>query len=131
MNSNQSKRKYSRQRDAILRAICATDCHPSAAWVYERVKPEVPGLSLGTVYRNINLLKKEGTVMAVGVIQGEERIDGRTHPHSHFFCERCNRVFDLPALSSQAIALFSELSEFEIDLNKTAFYGLCPACRAK
>ena len=39
-------KKYSHKREAILRAIQDTDTHPSASWVYERLKPEFPDLSL-------------------------------------------------------------------------------------
>ncbi|MBN1152992.1 MAG: transcriptional repressor, partial [Dehalococcoidia bacterium] len=44
--------RYSRQRDAILRVVRCTTCHPSAEWVYSQVKRELPNISLGTVYRN-------------------------------------------------------------------------------
>ena len=43
--------RYSRKREAILNAIQSTDCHPSAEWVYQTLKPTHPDLSLGTVYR--------------------------------------------------------------------------------
>ena len=41
--------RYSRKREAILNAIQSTDCHPSAEWVYQTLKPTHPDLSLGTV----------------------------------------------------------------------------------
>ena len=60
-----AKRNFSSKRNAIYNAVCGTDTHPSARWVYDKLKPEIPDLSLGTVYRNIALFKDEGTVRSV------------------------------------------------------------------
>ena len=42
-------------------------------WVYDKLKPEIPDLSLGTVYRNIALFKDEGKVSVICNVNGEER----------------------------------------------------------
>ena len=88
-------RKRSRKRDAILACVRATTCHPSAEWVYQRLKPTIPDLSLGTVYRNLSMFKDEGLVISVGTVGGLERFDGNTKPHTHFVCTRCSAVLDL------------------------------------
>ena len=85
-------RKRSRKRDAILACVRATTCHPSAEWVYQRLKPTIPDLSLGTVYRNLSMFKDEGLVISVGTVGGLERFDGNTKPHTHFVCTRCSAV---------------------------------------
>ena len=64
------ERKYSRKREAILETIRSTKCHPTAQWVYEQLKPRIPDLSLGTVYRNISLFRQEGKLVSVGVVNG-------------------------------------------------------------
>ena len=51
--------RYSKKREAILQAIKNTDCHPTAEWVYQTLKPEHPDLSLGTVYRNLVFFQKQ------------------------------------------------------------------------
>ena len=86
-------KRYSRQRELIYEALRQTDEHPTAEMVYHWLKPENPNLSLGTVYRNLNLLADEGTIrrMAFPV----ERYDARTEPHPHFCCDRCGCVYDL------------------------------------
>ena len=81
-----AKRNFSSKRNAIYNAVCGTDTHPSARWVYDKLKPEIPDLSLGTVYRNIALFKDEGKVSVICNVNGEERIDGNTEPHPHFVC---------------------------------------------
>ncbi len=103
-------RKRSKKRDAIWACISGTKTHPSAEWVYSQLKPQIPDLSLGTVYRNIHMFLEEGTISSVGVIGGLERFDADTSPHAHFICESCGAVLDLSdieipaALSGQAEA---------------------------
>jgi len=54
--------RFSKKREAILNVIRDTDCHPSAEWVYQQLKPTHPDLSLGTVYRNLIFFQNHGTV---------------------------------------------------------------------
>jgi Fur family peroxide stress response transcriptional regulator len=152
---NSKERKHSVKRDAILRVIRSTTEHPSAQWVYDKLKPLIPNLSLGTVYRNINLFRHEGLVVSVGVVDGEERFDGIVEPHPHLVCSRCGRVMDLPYPEThitQAVKAAGFISPeaggdqdpaysvrdavngfepdgFTIDYRKTVFYGFCENCR--
>jgi Fur family peroxide stress response transcriptional regulator len=123
------ERKHSRKREAILKVIRSTGSHPTARWVYEQLKPRIPDLSLGTVYRNIGIFREEGKVLSLGVVNGEEHFDGVIAPHPHGVCECCGKVLDLPCPDEKACApLKGCLSGFVTDFRKTVFYGLCPAC---
>ena len=119
---------YSSKREAIFKTIESTKSHPSAKWVYEQLKDEIPNLSLGTVYRNIALFKEQGKIFTVANVDGEERIDADTSDHAHFVCERCNRVYDL--FSSEPSPLEKELSQngYEIKRKNVVFYGICQKC---
>lgn len=125
-----SKRNYSSKRNAIYNAVCSTDTHPSARWVYEKLKPEYPDLSLGTVYRNISLFKSEGLVNVICNVNGEERIDADVSPHQHFVCEKCGRVYDVSENNSQTTAESNLLAVqgFEVDRKFVIYYGKCPEC---
>ena len=124
------KKRYSKKRDAILELIRSTYTHPSAQWIYEELKPKIPDLSLGTVYRNIGSFLMEGSVASVGVINGEERFDGITEPHAHCVCTCCGMVCDLPPLDGEALhAIVPDTAGFSLDYRKAVFYGLCPSCR--
>ena len=37
------------KRDAMLDLLRSTDCHPSADWIFQQLRPLYPDLSLGTV----------------------------------------------------------------------------------
>jgi len=98
-------RKHSRKRDAILDCIRGTKCHPTADWIYQQLKPEIPDLSLGTVYRNLSMFKDEGIIQSIGVVNGLERFDYNTEPHTHFICTHCHQVIDLEGIELPAETL--------------------------
>jgi Fur family peroxide stress response transcriptional regulator len=135
--AGRGKRKHSKKRDEILRVIRSTDAHPSARWVYEQLKPAFPRLSLGTVYRNIKAFREDGELALIGVVQGEERFDGRVQPHPHFICSRCGRVIDIGGDRNENLGgcAWTEGPEAEIqpglyvDRRRTVYYGLCGDCR--
>jgi Fur family peroxide stress response transcriptional regulator len=129
-------RKHSKKRDAILGVMKATSSHPGARWVYEQLMPCIPGLSLGTVYRNISLFREEGELVSVGVVRGEERFDARVQPHPHFICTKCGKIIDLPITESGRLKKVKVKAREEdipenlyIDYRKTVFYGLCGDCK--
>jgi len=122
--------RYSKKREAILAAIRSTDCHPSAEWVYQTLKPTHPDLSLGTVYRNLTFFQQCGDIQSVGVVKGQERFDGDITPHSHFICNRCGAVIDLPQinLDSELTQNVSEQYGLAVERHELTFYGTCQTC---
>ena len=122
--------KHFRKRDAILTCLRQTDTHPSADWVFAQLKPEIPDLSLGTVYRNLALFKEQGLIISVGTVAGVERFDGDTHPHVHFICTDCGKVTDLEA--SPNLRSMQERAEHDLGSQihgcQITFTGLCREC---
>ncbi|MBQ8621006.1 MAG: transcriptional repressor [Oscillospiraceae bacterium] len=125
----EKKLRHSRQRDRIYEYLTASKEHPSAEMVYQDLRPEIPGLSLGTVYRNLKLLEELGKVRRVTSFQGTERYDACCGDHAHFLCERCGLLHDLGIANSQAIRDIIVLDDgftlSKLDLTVT---GLCPNC---
>ncbi|GBR76623.1 ferric uptake regulation proteins [Candidatus Termititenax persephonae] len=115
----------SKQRKAVLEAIRSTDTHPSVRWIHEQVKTKLPGISLGTIYRNIKVCREEGSVVSVGVVNNEERFDGIVEPHPHAVCTKCGRIIDIDDLPE---AENIHLSGFTVDKRRTVFYGTCVQC---
>ena len=122
--------RYSKKREAILAAIRCTTCHRSAEWVYRQLKPRHPDLSLGTVYRNLAFFLERGQVKSVGVVQGQERFDAVVTPHSHFVCNCCGAVLDLPDidLSGGLDGAVSRQYGLAVKRHELTFYGLCTSC---
>ncbi|MEN3038316.1 MAG: transcriptional repressor [Candidatus Kryptonium sp.] len=127
-----ANRRGSKQREAILRILQSTDIHPTADWIYDQVRKVIPNISLGTVYRNLNLLKDEGLIREV-TIQGSSsaRYDANLEPHYHFICLKCNSVYDLPAHGvGLNIDSYLEGKNFEIKFVKIDIFGICDRCRS-
>ena len=123
--------KHFRKRDAILSCVRGTHTHPSAEWVYEHVKAEMPDISLATVYRNLSLFKEQGLITSLGTVKGVERFDGNTQPHVHFVCTECGCIVDLPGISvpEELNAAVSRDSGGRVDSCQLTFTGLCGSCR--
>ena len=123
--------KHFRKRDAILNCVRSTDAHPSADWVFEHVKEQVPDISLATVYRNLALFKDQGLITSLGTVKGVERFDGNTDPHVHFICTQCGAVMDLPQISvpEELNSAVAQSSGGRVDNCQLSFTGICGDCR--
>lgn len=122
--------KYSRQREAIKEYLIQTKEHPTADTVYMYIKKSFPNISLGTVYRNLNLLSEQGEILKVNCQDGSDRFDGNYKPHYHFLCNECGRVFDLEMESIDHINVIAGAKfQGKIEGNVTFFHGSCPECQ--
>ena len=125
--------KHFRKRDAILTYLQSSTAHPSAEMVYADLKQQIPDLSLGTVYRNLNLFKEQGAAISVGTVKGVERFDGNTCPHVHFFCTDCGAVLDLPKIDvpQQLVSTAAGQIGGTVEQCQMTFTGLCRDCVIK
>lgn len=128
----QQVRRGSRQKEAVLRAVTGHCDHPSADQVFLRVREELPGTSLSTVYRNLGILVEEGALVEIAGPGAEIHYDHTTGNHCHVQCRECGRVCDVhhPSLDFTEL-LKSPVSNFSIDGVTVTFTGLCPDCRDK
>lgn len=129
-----SRKNFSEKREAIFRAVCNTKCHPSAEWVYNKLKDEYPKLSLGTVYRNLSLFKESGLIRSVGTVHGEERFDADVSVHPHFICNKCGRVSDLDCISANNNEIYKLIENYtghKVEHQMQMFYGTCYDCMQK
>ncbi len=122
--------KHFRKRDAILACLRSTTTHPSADWVFAQLKPEIPDLSLGTVYRNLAYFKETGDIISVGTVNGVERFDGNPVPHVHFICSECGTVLDLPGIEvpPELTASVEQQSGGTVHSCCLTFTGRCAHC---
>lgn len=129
MNKHKYKYKRSRQRELILKTLQNTDTHPTASWVYDELKKEFSNLSMGTVYRNINILIDQNLVTKIEAGSSFDRFDANVSPHYHFICRECSSVYDiaypiLPDFDQQV----DEATDHKIEEHRINFYGRCKFC---
>lgn len=119
-------KKYSRQREAILKKLSRTVLHPTAEEIYSDIKKEMPEIGLATVYRNLKEFQREGKI--IGIKAGEyEHFDYTVSAHAHSFCPVCERVTDI-ALSEEQIKLLGEIGGNDFSL---LYKRTCGDCEKK
>lgn len=123
--------RKSRQRERILEVLRETDSHPTADWIYRKLKDEIPELSLGTIYRNLKVLMDQGLILKLPFGSTYDRYDGQTAPHSHLICEKCGYVedIDLPEYAEMKQRI-EKMSSFTVTHHRFDFLGLCKKCRS-
>ena len=122
--------KNFRKRNAILSYLRSTTAHPSAETVFTDLKQQIPDLSMGTVYRNLNLFKQQGLATSVATVKGVERFDGNTAPHVHFICSECDAVIDLMDMQvPESLKSIAETcSGGRVEECHLSFTGQCKNC---
>ena len=121
--------RFSQQRERIYEAVRTSMEHPTAQMVYDALRPEMPRLSLGTVYRNLHQMAQEGRLRE---LEGPvARFDAVLPPHTHIRCVRCGQVADLavpydPALDREAVG-----GGWAVTGHELVFNGVCPTCGAE
>ena len=121
--------KYSRQRESIKACLAGRVDHPTADVIYADIRRQFPHVSLGTVYRNLNLLAELGEIQKLSCGDGKDHFDWNTSPHYHFVCKRCGSVLDLPLKPLEGLeAKAREALEGEVHSHMVFFYGACQKC---
>lgn len=121
--------KYSRQRESIKACLMARTDHPTADLLYTSIREQFPNISLGTVYRNLNLLVDLGEVRKLTCGDGTDHFDYDTSPHYHFVCRKCGKILDLPMNSAKELEAEAERHVGgKVDDHTVFFYGICGDC---
>lgn len=122
------QRRSTPQRRVILKELQALKSHPTAAELFTIVREKLPKISLGTVYRNLEVLCNDGYINKLELSGAETRFDGITDPHLHIRCTGCGKVQDLmdPSLIAHSP---EELEGFQVQGCRLEYFGLCPDCR--
>ena len=123
--------RFSRQKEMVLNEVLSRCDHPTADEIYTSVRAKCPGISLGTVYRNLNSLVDMGSIRRVGVPGKADRFDRTLEQHNHLYCRECGRVEDVTLDESALNSLLVGSADFELEGYSLTLYGLCPHCRKK
>lgn len=130
----EKKLRKSKQRDRILEVLRNTRSHPTVNWIYDELKSEFPSLSLGNVYRNLNILVDQGLVERLDFGSTFDRYEAKIGPHVHFVCESCGAIHDIDvpeALDQQLLGHVREQTDFQVTRGRMEVFGLCSDCRRR
>jgi Fur family ferric uptake transcriptional regulator len=125
--------RRTKQREVIIEELTKLRTHPSADQLYEQVRKRLPRISLGTVYRNLEILSREGTIHRLELGRSQMRFDGELNEHQHIRCVRCGRVDDL-SFGAELTGHDREIVRsmgYQVLERRVEFIGICPACKKK
>lgn len=122
--------RITKQRRIILEELRRSKSHPTADELYEKVRCRLPRISLGTVYRNLELLSRGGLIGKIENTGVKMRFDSVVEPHYHIHCRHCGRVSDLKLADPPDLAGLIENSDgFRVTGYRLNFTGVCPRCQ--
>ena len=126
----EKRRRNTPQRMVILEELGALKTHPTAAELFAIVRRRLPRISLGTVYRNLEVLHEDGQILKLESAGTEARFDATTHDHHHIRCTRCGAVRDVEvALEENPLERIRNDGGFRIESCEVRFFGICPDCQ--
>ena len=116
--------RFSHQRELIKEILYSTNSHPSAEWVYNKVKKVMPAISLGTVYRNLKKLEEVGSIKTIydGPIA---RYDWNKKPHHHLKCRVCEKFIDVELPDIKVKKSVKQIFNFDVEYIDMIFTGVC------
>jgi Fe2+ or Zn2+ uptake regulation protein len=122
--------KITPQRLRIFEALHENAEHPTAEDVFERVRTDLPTISLRTVYQTLNDLTAMGELDQLDLGTGSARFDPNLDRHHHLVCDHCGTVHDVHA-DLDAVHLPEAAAQgFEVSATEVVFRGVCADCRA-
>lgn len=125
-----SQTRMTRQRAIILETLRDVTTHPTADEIYGMVREKMPRISLGTVYRNLDLLAGSGAIRRLDKAGVQKHFDGNTMPHHHVRCRSCGRIGDVFLSVDIPNVEDASTPEFTVEDIELEFVGICGTCRS-
>jgi Fe2+ or Zn2+ uptake regulation protein len=127
--------RLTRQRRVILQVMDAAEQHLDVDQILERAQKISPEVHLVTVYRTIDLLKKEGLIDELDLLHLRgDRHYYETHgprDHIHVACLRCGKVREFESrLYEQLKQQISQDCDIQVTVSRTEVGGICNDCLA-
>jgi Fur family ferric uptake transcriptional regulator len=117
------------QRKIILEELKKVKTHPRADEIYAMVRKRLPRISLGTVYRNLEVLSELKEIQKIESLGTLKRFDGTPENHYHIRCIKCDRIDDAPFnIETGLEKQIRPLTDFTIIGHRLEFIGICSEC---
>lgn len=126
-----SQTRMTKQRAVILEVLRSVNSHPTADEIYSMVREKMPRVSLGTVYRNLDMLTAMGEVVRLDKAGAQKRFDGDTRPHFHVRCQMCGKIGDIFHDVSIPSTKGIKVEGFSLHTAEVEFSGLCDTCKTQ
>ncbi|MGO9379841.1 MAG: Fur family transcriptional regulator [Dissulfurispiraceae bacterium] len=122
--------KLTPQRISILSFLEGNIDHPTAEEIYKKVSRKFPTMSLATVYKTLETLRRQGRLTEITIDPNKRHFDPNLEKHHHLICSECKRIADIQVEFDLAVPK-DATQGFEITGSHVEFYGICAECRKK
>lgn len=120
----------SAQRVAIMDYLLTHFTHPTVEDVYKGLIGKIPTLSRTTVYNTLRLFSERHAAQMITIDDHRVCYDGDIHPHVHFFCKECGKVYDLKDEKVPHLAHPKAIGHI-IEEEQLYYKGICQECAKK
>jgi len=128
-----SSKKYriTKQCRIILDRLCYLNSHPTAIELYNDIKEIIPNISLGTIYRNLEKLRKQKKIIRFTTGDNNNRFDANLSDHLHIRCIKCDKIKDIYYANLIVKKLdIKEQTGFDMVKTHIEITGICSSCRS-
>ncbi len=130
---NSSGGRMTSQRATLLSIIQESAEHLDAEEIHRRARDRGERVSLSTVYRTLDLLKRLKLVDELHLWDEHHHYESRTaQEHCHLLCRVCGGVTEISgSVVRQMKSMVGKQHGFQIERAQVDFEGVCEECRAR
>ena len=118
------------QRLEIMRYLQTHFTHPTVDEVYMALKERIPTVSRTTVYNTLRMFSEKNAALMITIDEHRVCYDGKTKPHAHFFCRKCEKIYDLMDREPSG-EYHKDIEGFRVEDVQLYYRGICPDCLKK
>ena len=115
------------QRRLITEIIRNTEDHMTAEQIYMLAKEQMPCIAIGTIYRNLGIMERDGEILRITIPNAPDRYDRNVRFHEHLLCSRCGTLEDI--WMEGLLEIMNSMTEMKIESYELALHGVCKKCQ--
>ncbi len=122
--------KYSVQNEIILKILKENVVHPTAEYLYAKIKEQYPTLGKATVYRNLNKMAEQNIIKKIEGLEISAHYDHNTFEHYHFICTKCGKIFDISSdIAPDLTKKIENITGNSVEKCDFVVRGICKNCK--
>lgn len=119
-------KRLTKPRQLILNFLKNNQKHFRVQELFLHIKKQYPKIGYGTIYRNLNILKKQRIIQEIKDKYGSY-FEYNLSNHAHFKCIQCDKLYDI-SLNTKKIKKSLENQGYKLKNSNIIFEGLCNKC---
>lgn len=122
--------KYSVQNEIILKILKENVVHPTAEYLYDKIKEQYPTLGKATVYRNLSKMVEQNIIKKIDGLEISAHYDHNTFEHYHFICTKCGKIFDISSdIAPDLTKKIENVTGNSVEKCDFVVRGICKNCK--